>query len=94
MYLYNHVMFALIGKATLSVSLAVVEPGFPRLQAPTPREGDSQPIIWPFFPRKLHKNERNWTAREVHIPLYLPINNGSRGPRVEGRGHDPILYES
>ena len=40
----------------------------------SPRLG-CQPIIWPNFSEKLHKNERNWTQRDVSLapPLDRPM---------------------
>ena len=40
----------------------MVDPGSPRRGCQSQRWG-RQPVIWPFFPRKLHENERDWTER-------------------------------
>ena len=43
-----------------------------------PRFG-RQPIIWPNFPQKLHKNERIWTERGS-VPGFFPLISGSGYP--------------
>ena len=45
---------------TITSTITVTDPGFPR-------KGAEEPIIWPKFSPKLHKNVRYWTAAWVCV---------------------------
>ena len=79
----------------LKITCAVAGPGFSRGAPTSPKNRLCQPIIWQYFCRKLHENERNWAARgrsSLTPPLDLPLMwSGDAVPRVAPETYHAML---